>query len=170
MRLWQGWNPQDAEEFHNAFAEILNANDRRTLAPHLAECGFIRWMSSHYAEARRSLIESRVIHFDTLEENPYLSSPDIFGQHIILPINLLFLGEWGEALREFKDVNAKLDKNVSATIPNSPCSPSDQTTYAAAAVALRTASESITRVTPLIIMLTPTKVPIAQTELDGHCR
>src|ERR1700731_3275572 len=36
-------------------------------------------------------------------------------------------------------------------------------------VALGTAKDSITRVTPLIIMLTPTSVPIAQAELDGHC-
>jgi hypothetical protein len=44
------------------------------------------------------------------------------------------------------------------------------TTYAATVVALRTANESITRVTPLMIILTPTKVPMAQIELDGHCR
>jgi hypothetical protein len=36
-------------------------------------------------------------------------------------------------------------------------------------VALRTVSDTITRVTPLMIMLTPTSVPIAQIELDGHC-
>src|SRR6266851_206457 len=112
LRLWQGWNPQDAEAFHNAFAEILNADDRRILAPYLADYGFISWMSSEYAEARRSFIESRIIQFDTLEENPYLSSPDIFGQHVVLPINLLFLGEWGEALRTFKDIIAMLDKNA----------------------------------------------------------
>jgi hypothetical protein len=40
----------------------------------------------------------------------------------------------------------------------------------AAAATLRTASENITRVTPLIIMLTPTSVPIAHAELEGHCR
>jgi hypothetical protein len=34
---------------------------------------------------------------------------------------------------------------------------------------LRTANDSITRVTPLMIMLTPTSVPIAHAELDGHC-
>ncbi len=112
LRLWQGWNPQDAEEFHNAFAEILKADDRRILALCLPDRGFISWLSSDYAEARRSFIESRVIQFETLEENPYLSSPDIFGQHLVLPINLLFLGEWGEALREFKDVIAKLDRNA----------------------------------------------------------
>ncbi len=112
LRLWQGWNSQDAEEFHNAFAEILKADDRRILAPCLPDRGFISWLSSDYAEARRSFIESRVIQFDTVEESPYLSSPDIFGQHLVLPLNLLFLGEWGEALREFKDVIAKLDKNA----------------------------------------------------------
>src|SRR5215470_13468454 len=37
---------------------------------------------------------------------------------------------------------------------------------AAEAESLRTANESITRVTPLIIMLTPTNVPIAHAELE----
>jgi hypothetical protein len=36
-------------------------------------------------------------------------------------------------------------------------------------VALRTASDMATRVMPLKIMLTPTRVPIAQAELEGHC-
>ncbi len=36
------------------------------------------------------------------------------------------------------------------------------------AVSLRTASDIITRATPLMIMLTPTSVPIAQAELDGQ--
>jgi hypothetical protein len=36
-------------------------------------------------------------------------------------------------------------------------------------VALRTATDTINRVTPLMIMLTPASVPIAQAELDGHC-
>lgn len=40
----------------------------------------------------------------------------------------------------------------------------------ASAGTLRTANDSITRLTPLMIMLTPTKTPIAHAELDGHCR
>jgi len=36
-------------------------------------------------------------------------------------------------------------------------------------IALRTANDIITRATPLKIMLMPTRVPIAQAELDGHC-
>ena len=41
---------------------------------------------------------------------------------------------------------------------------------AAAAESLRAANENITRVMPLIIILTPTNVPIAHIELEGHCR
>jgi hypothetical protein len=41
--------------------------------------------------------------------------------------------------------------------------------YATAAAVLRTANDSINRETPLMIILTPTNVPIAQAELDGHC-
>src|SRR5579864_1810493 len=37
------------------------------------------------------------------------------------------------------------------------------------ATTLRTASDRETRAIPLKIMLTPTRVPIAQAELDGHC-
>ena len=41
--------------------------------------------------------------------------------------------------------------------------------YAVATPALRIANDSVTRVSPQMIMLTPTKVPIAHAELDGHC-
>jgi len=112
LRLWQEWNPQSAEEFRHAFAEILNAHERRILAPYLAGCGFVRWISSEYREARRSLIESRAIRFEAVEESPYVVFPYLAGQHIVLPLNLLFLGEWGEALREIKDAVALLDKNA----------------------------------------------------------
>ncbi len=112
-RLWQRWNPQDMEEFQSAFAELLNAGNRRMLAPCLADCGFTSWSSSKYREAHRSLIESRVILVETVEENPYLTTFSYLGgQCIVLPMNLLLLGEWGEALREIKDAIAVLDKNA----------------------------------------------------------
>ena len=111
MRLWQQWNRQDVDEFRNAFAEILNANDRRILAPYLADCGFISWISSEYQEARRSLIESRVILFETVEENAYLSAAYVRSR-FSLTWTLVSLGEWGEALREIDDAIAMLDKNA----------------------------------------------------------
>jgi DNA-binding winged helix-turn-helix (wHTH) protein/tetratricopeptide (TPR) repeat protein len=112
QRLWQRWNPQDVEEFDNAFAQVLNTNSRRTLVPYYADRGFVSWIASEYREARRCFIESRVINLETVAENPYLSGPYLIGQCIVLPKNLLFLGEWGEALREIKDVTAMLDKNA----------------------------------------------------------
>jgi predicted ATPase/DNA-binding winged helix-turn-helix (wHTH) protein len=111
LRLWQEWNRQDAEEFHNAFAEILNADDRRILAPYLADCGFINWISSEYREAHRRLIESRVILFETVEENPYLNAAYVRGR-FSLTWTLVFLGEWGEALREIEDAIAMFDRNA----------------------------------------------------------
>jgi DNA-binding winged helix-turn-helix (wHTH) protein/tetratricopeptide (TPR) repeat protein len=111
LRLWQEWNPQDVEEFRNAFAKILNANDRRILAPYLADCGFISWISSEYREAHRSLIESRVILFETVEENPYLNAAYVRSR-FTLTWTLVLLGEWGEALREIEDAIAMLDKNA----------------------------------------------------------
>src|SRR5258708_485205 len=111
LRLWQEWNRQDAEEFQNAFADILGADDRRILAPYFADCGFIRWISSEYREAHRSLIASRVIQFETVDDNPYLNAAYVRGR-FSLPWALVFLGEWGEALREIKDAIAMFAKNA----------------------------------------------------------
>jgi DNA-binding winged helix-turn-helix (wHTH) protein len=109
-RLWAGgWNPRDAREFHSAFAEIRRAGDRRMLAPHLIDYSFIQWSSSEYREAHRSAVESFVIAAEGSEENPYLSPAypkshlaSHFAAQAILPWSLLFLGEWGEALREIE--------------------------------------------------------------------
>ncbi len=111
LRLWQEWDRQDAEKFQNAFAEIRNGDDRRILAPHLADYGFVSWISSEYREARRGLIESRVIMSKTLNENPYLNAAYVRGR-FSLTWNLLFLGEWGEALQEIEDAIAMFDKNA----------------------------------------------------------
>ena len=110
-RLWQGWNPRDMEEFRNASAEICNSDDRRKLAPYLVDCGFINCISSEYREAHRNLMESRVVNLEAAEENPYLSPAYVRGQ-LPLTLSLLFLGEWGEALREIKNAIAILDKNA----------------------------------------------------------
>jgi hypothetical protein len=44
----------------------------------------------------------------------------------------------------------------------------EETYYAACTVVLRTARDNITALMPLMTMLTPTSVPIAQAELDGQ--
>lgn len=66
-----------------------------------------------YREAHRSLIESRVTLVETAEEDPYLATVSyLTGQCIVLPMNLVFLGEWGEALGGIKDAIAVMDKNA----------------------------------------------------------
>ncbi len=98
QRLWaSGWNLQDAQECRNAMAEIRQAADRRTLARHLIDYSFIQWISSEYSEAHRSASEGLGILFE--EENPFLSTAYRTSQFILL-FSSLFLGEWGEALRE----------------------------------------------------------------------
>src|SRR5208283_2675700 len=67
--------------------------------------------SSEYREAHRSLMESRAIKLEAAEENPYLSPAYVRGQ-LPLTLSLLFVGEWGEALREIKNAIAILDKNA----------------------------------------------------------
>jgi DNA-binding winged helix-turn-helix (wHTH) protein/tetratricopeptide (TPR) repeat protein len=112
LRLLQEWNPEDVEQFRNAYAEILDVQDRRTLAPYFADCGFVNWICSEYREARRCLIES-VILFETGDESPYLNAAYVRGR-FTLTWTLVFLGEWGEALREVEDTVAMFDKNAIA--------------------------------------------------------
>jgi hypothetical protein len=59
------------------------------------------------------LIESRVILFETVGENPYLSAAYVRGR-FSLTWSLVFLGEWGEALREIEDAIAMFDKNANS--------------------------------------------------------
>lgn len=56
-------------------------------------------------------MESRVL-FEAVQEMAYLSTFSYLAVHyVVLPLNLLFLGEWGQALREINDTIAIVDKN-----------------------------------------------------------
>jgi tetratricopeptide (TPR) repeat protein len=98
------------EEFHNAFAEVRKADNREPFVPYLADYGFISWISSEYREARRSLIESRAIQLESIAQSPHSNAAYLRGQ-FVLGLNLLFLGEWGQALREMKELSSRLDKD-----------------------------------------------------------
>ena len=76
----------------------------------MVDRGFITCISSEYREAHRSLIESRALTFEAVEENPYLN-PAYVRSQLPLTLSLMFLGEWGEALREIEAAVAVLDKN-----------------------------------------------------------
>jgi tetratricopeptide (TPR) repeat protein len=110
-RIWAGgWDPGDAEECRETLSEIRQAGDRFVLASHLIDYNFIQWVSSEYREAQRNAVESLAILHDQVEENPYLSTA-YWQSQFILPWSLLFLGEWGEMLREIEVGLAMADKN-----------------------------------------------------------
>jgi tetratricopeptide (TPR) repeat protein len=110
-RIWvRGWDSSDAEECRKAISEIRQAGDRLVLASHLIDYNFIQWVSSEYRQAQRNAVESLAILHDEVEQNPYLSTAYWVSQ-FILPWSLLFLGEWGEMLREIEAGVTMAEKN-----------------------------------------------------------
>jgi DNA-binding winged helix-turn-helix (wHTH) protein/tetratricopeptide (TPR) repeat protein len=110
-RIWAGgWNAGDAEECRKAIAVIRKAGDPFVLALHMFDYNFIQLASSEYREAQRNAIESLPILLERIAGNPYFSSQYRLSQYI-LPWSLLFLAEWGEALREVKTIITMADKN-----------------------------------------------------------
>jgi DNA-binding winged helix-turn-helix (wHTH) protein/tetratricopeptide (TPR) repeat protein len=110
-RVWVGgWNAQDAEDCKNALEEIRSGGDALLSAWHTLDCNFMDWCSSKYREAQKSAVESLAILLGQYEDNPYLSFSYWISQ-FVLPWSLLFLGEWGEALRTTKSSIALGIKN-----------------------------------------------------------
>jgi tetratricopeptide (TPR) repeat protein len=110
-RIWAGgWNLPDADECRKSVAEIGQAGDRLLLASHLIDYNFIQYVSSEYREAQRNAVESLAILLNQVEENPYLSTA-YWQSQFILPWSLLYLGEWGEMLREIKVGIAMAERN-----------------------------------------------------------
>jgi hypothetical protein len=110
-RIWTGgWNHQDAEDCRQAMEEIRRGGDRLTIAAHLIDFNFIRWASSEYRAAHQDVIESLPIVVDGRTDNPYLNFAHWLSE-FTLPWSLLFLGEWGEALRTLATEITLADKN-----------------------------------------------------------
>ena len=110
-RVWVGgWNSGDAEECRNAMAEIRQLGDRFVVATHLIDCSFIPWCSAHYREALQHAADGLATLLDGSEENLYLSF-SYWTSQFILPWSLLYLGEWGQALREIQAGITMAEKN-----------------------------------------------------------
>jgi Anaphase-promoting complex subunit 5 len=97
--LFGEWRPRDAEEVRRLLPAIRQTCDRQLLAPYLLDYSVIQWASSEYREAHQSVSEAIEILAQERTENLYLSFAYLKSQ-IYKPRSLLFLGEWGEALRE----------------------------------------------------------------------
>jgi DNA-binding winged helix-turn-helix (wHTH) protein/tetratricopeptide (TPR) repeat protein len=110
-RVWAGgWNPRAAEEFGNALAEIRKTGDRAVFAQDLLDASNLLFLSSKYRDAHQSAAEFRASVLESGDQNPYFK-PAYQRSTNVLPWSLLFLGEWGEALRELKAGIATMEKN-----------------------------------------------------------
>ena len=110
-RIWAGgWNARDAQECREAVEQIRQSGDRQLLAAHLIDSNFVRWASSEYRAAHQDVVENLAILVDQRGDNPYLSFVHWLSQ-FTLPWSLLFLGEWGEALRILAAEITLADKN-----------------------------------------------------------
>jgi len=110
-RIWTGgWNARDAQDCREAVEQVRRSGQRHLLAAHLIESNFIRWVSSEYRAAHQDVVESLEILVDQIVDNPYLSLVHWLSE-FTLPWSLLFLGEWGEALRILAAEIALADKN-----------------------------------------------------------
>jgi tetratricopeptide (TPR) repeat protein len=110
-RIWfGGWSLRDAEEIPRMVPVLRETCDRKLLAPYLVDYSIIQWASSEYREAHRSVSEAIEILAQERTENLYLSLAYQKSQ-IYIPRSLLFLGEWGDALRQLDDAITTADRN-----------------------------------------------------------
>lgn len=103
------WNSRDAEECRKAYAEIRKKDDRVALRS-LVEWSYFHFNSSQYREAHRCATEGLAMLIEESAESPYLSATHSMYQHNITRIHL-FLGEWGNALKEADAQTATATKN-----------------------------------------------------------
>jgi anaphase-promoting complex subunit 5 len=89
---------------------IRQTCDRELLAPYLVDYCMLQWASSEYREAHQSVSEAIEILAQERTENLYLSLAYQKSQ-LYIPRSLLFLGEWGEALRQIDDAITTADRN-----------------------------------------------------------
>jgi tetratricopeptide (TPR) repeat protein len=93
--------------------EIREVGDPVTLSFYFAVYSMIQWASSEYRDASRNLSEAVSYLLETSDD--YLNLSLIFWVHqLFSSSSLLFLGEWGDAFREFRAGIAILDKNGDA--------------------------------------------------------
>ena len=110
-QVWAGgWNPGHAEQSRDLLNEIRKVGDPITVLFYLAVYALAQWASSDYREAAHNLSEAVSNLLDTSDD--YLNlSLTVWIQQLFSSSSLLFLGEWGEALRGFNAGIAMLEKN-----------------------------------------------------------
>jgi len=110
-RLCAGkWHSGEMEECRNLVANLCEAGNRRLSGEVQQGFGYVLLFSSKYREANRSAEEGFASLVEGYEENPYLSFHFQANAHLVTSC-LLFLGEWGHALRRIEQRVRLVEKN-----------------------------------------------------------
>jgi DNA-binding winged helix-turn-helix (wHTH) protein len=112
LRIWaSAWNNEGAAVCGEALSEIRQAGDPFAIAPHLIDYSFLLFMCSEYRESHRIALEGLAVLTEGSKVNPCATVPQVNGSTWAY-LDLLFLGEWGEALKEIEGIIAALTKNA----------------------------------------------------------
>jgi len=108
-RLGGRWDFAEAAECRKAY-EGIRASGGHLTARALMEWSYFHNNSSLYREALRCAADGLAVLMQEAMDNPYLSATYSMYQHL-MPISYLYVGEWGNALRE-------VDAHVSSVVRN----------------------------------------------------
>ena len=104
------WRREDAESCRTEMEEIERKGDPLVIAEHRLRYTYLQFYSSQYGDAHRSGIECLATLLDQYDLNRYFGILYQIHQNLV-PRNLLFWGEWGQALKEVKAATALCEKN-----------------------------------------------------------
>lgn len=112
LRIWaDAWNHEDAVVCRNAMSEIRQAGDPLALAPRLIDYSNLLFWCSEYRESHCSAVEGLAVLTAGSNGNPCANLPQSIGAWIVY-LDLLHMGNWGEACREMESAIAALIKNA----------------------------------------------------------
>jgi hypothetical protein len=102
-----GWNDQDAREIRAGIAQLGASQDLPARDSDLLEASQHYWESGEYREGRRLALEVRAKRLE-----PGTNPIEYERAGFLAALNLVFLGEWGDALNEFAAGIAGACKNA----------------------------------------------------------
>jgi DNA-binding winged helix-turn-helix (wHTH) protein len=104
------WEPGDAQECRNVIARLRKEDDHRYLGELQLGFAFSLFNCSEYRQARQNAEEGFALFLQSYDKNPYLSWHFQLREHLLCS-SLLFLGEWGVALRQVDQWSELAEKN-----------------------------------------------------------
>jgi hypothetical protein len=93
------WSDADANAFEEAFAELQGSIDGQASGEYLIWWSQLLYMRSEYRESRRCATDGLRKLAQGVDGTPLVTLPQMYCVWALV-IDALFLGEWGEALRE----------------------------------------------------------------------